>query len=140
MTRVLVDTNVLVYGALVEQGKKHTIATQVIAELIDKREMIVSIQNLAEMSRVLLEKVEPRINTDLVKKIIFGYSRFAGIIPYSQTTIVNAFAIKNEYNIHFFDALLVATMEKHGVDEIMTENTKDFSKIKWLKVTNPFEN
>ncbi len=133
------DTNILVYSALKEQGNKHTIAIKVIGELIDKKEMILSTQNLAELSRVLLEKVEPSISVDAVKKIIFGYSNYINIISYSQTTIINALSIKREYSLHFFDSLLAATMQENGISQIITENTKDFEKISWLKVSNPFK-
>ena len=138
MTRALVDTNILVYAALKEQ-KLHSKAVDRIAEIASRGEMAVSTQNLAEVSRVLLEKVKPAISPADVKRIVFGYSRSSIVLEYSRSTVVNAISTKDKYGIHFFDALLVATMQENGISIIVTENTKDFEKIKWLKVQNPFE-
>jgi predicted nucleic acid-binding protein len=43
------------------------------------------------------------------------------------------------YKIPFWDALIVATMEENSIDTIITENEKDFKKVKWIKTINPFK-
>lgn len=138
MTRSLVDTNILVYAALEEQDQ-HQPAVDVIAEIATNGEMVVSTQNLAELSRVLLEKVKPSISPANVKRIVFGYSHSSAVLEYSHSTVVNAISTKEKYGIHFFDALLVATMQENGISRILTENTKHFEKIEWLEAVNPFE-
>ena len=139
MTRALVDTNVLVYAALEEQDL-HLKAVESIANIVDKGEMVISTQNLAELSRVLLEKVKPGISPANVKRMVFGYSHSSTVLEYSHSTVVNAISIKDKYGVRFFDALLVATMQENGVSKIITENTKHFEKIEWLEAVNPFEN
>jgi len=36
-------------------------------------------------------------------------------------------------------ALLAATMKESGISKIYTKNTRDFDKVPWLEVINPFE-
>lgn len=138
MTRVFVDTNILIYSLDTEEPKKQEIADKLIAELLLKNEIILSSQNLAEFSKVLLEQTDPPQNPENVLSYVYAFMKLATIVNYSQETVVRAITIKKEYKIHFFDALLVATMQENGIDKILTENTKDFKKIPWLEVRNPF--
>lgn len=139
MNRTLVDTNILVYAALEEQGKKHKIAADEISSLILGKQMAVSIQNLAELSRVLLEKTKPAPEPGNFKRVLFGYSRCAQVLSYSEFSLVNAASIKDRQGLHFFDALLVATMEENNISNILTENTRDFESITWINAVNPFK-
>jgi len=43
------------------------------------------------------------------------------------------------YKVHFWDALIAATMIENNVFTIFTENTKDFKKIKGITAINPLE-
>jgi predicted nucleic acid-binding protein len=42
------------------------------------------------------------------------------------------------YEVHYWDALIAATMRENNIFCIYTENG-DFKSIPWLKVINPFE-
>ena len=138
MIRTLVDSNILAYAALKDQGEKHKEAVDAIANLILERRMVVSIQNLVELSSVLLEKAKPAPELGNFKRTIFGYSKCAEVLRYSDFTIINAASIKKEHKIHFYDSLLIATMQENNISNILTENTKDFKGISWIKATNPF--
>lgn len=56
-----------------------------------------------------------------------------------EKTVVEAINNQAIYGIPFWDALIVAAMEQNSLDTIITENEKDFKKISWLKVINPFK-
>ena len=85
-----------------------------------------------------MEKVSPPQKHDDVIKYVCRYLELSYVIRYDGNTVIRAVSIAKEYKIHFFDALLVATMQENGIEEIITENTEDFRKIQWLKVKNPF--
>jgi len=44
-----------------------------------------------------------------------------------------------QYNIHYRDALLCATMKHNGITNIFTENLKDFVKVPWIAAVNPMQ-
>jgi len=138
MTSTLVDTNILIYS-VDSQDKKHKISVSMIQNLIEAGDMVISSQNLAELSRVLLEKVDPPQKHEDVMKYLFKFKTLGTMIDYDSNTVVDAVNISKQYKIHFFDALLIATMQENNVSYILTENTKDFKKVKWLTVKNPFE-
>ena len=139
MTKVLVDTNILIYSVDELEGEKHLKAAETVQRLMESGEMIISSQNLAELSRVLLEKANPPQKHDDVTKYLFRFHKLGRVVDYNSETVIRAVMLSKEYKIHFFDALLVATMQENNVSEILTENIGDFKKISWLKARNPFK-
>jgi len=139
MTKTLVDTNILIYAVERNEQSKHEAAIAVIDELSEHKDMVIGSQNLAEFSKVLLEKTNPPQKSSDIVTHIFDFISFGSVISYSEDTVVRAISISKEYGIHYFDALLVATMQENGISKIVTENTRDFKKIGWLEAVNPFK-
>jgi predicted nucleic acid-binding protein len=137
MTKVLVDTNILIYAHHKREKAKHPTCSELVNALVDSDDMVLSIQNLVEFSRVLSEKAS--IDKELVRQYVFDLSETSRVISYNEHTVMYALMLSKQYKIHFFDALLAATMQENGISNIVTENTKDFKKIKWLEAENPFE-
>jgi len=93
-----------------------------------------SVQNLVEFSRVLSEKAS--IDKELVRQYVFDLSESSYVISYDENTVMYALMISKQNKIHFFDALLAATMQENGITKILTENTKDFRKIAGIEAEN----
>jgi predicted nucleic acid-binding protein len=138
MTKTLVDTNILIYSVLQNDKKKHDMAKDAVKKLIDSEEMFLSSQNLSEFCRVLLEKSNPRADYFVLRDLVSDFLKFASLVSYSEVTVLEALSISARYKIHFFDALIAATMQESGIDEILTENISDFSRIPWIKTRSPF--
>ncbi len=139
MTRVLFDTNLLVYVATIPDPDKHLKATAALAELARRQELCVGAQNLAEFCRVVGEKVRPAQSPDDIRQWVRTFRKSGDVLPYTGGSVLSALAISQAEGIHFFDALLVATMREHGVDEIWTEDEKEFKKVRGLKCRNPLK-
>lgn len=139
MAKVLVDTNLLVYSVNPAERKKHAKAVAAVVELIKRQDFCVSAQNLAEFCRVVGEKSQPAQSPDDIRQWVRSFRRCGEVLHYTGGSVHSAWAISKADGIHFFDALLVATMHEHGVDEIWTENVKDFKKVRGLKVRNPLK-
>lgn len=139
MTKKLIDTNILIYAYDNSDPIKHEIAKKVLKELDENGEGLISAQNLAEFSRVLCEKAIPSISYNQVRIYVLQLKSLYQIIAYNEQEVVEALHLASNYGLHFFDSLLAATMESNFVNEIVTENERDFSKLHGLKVTNPFK-
>jgi len=136
----LVDTNILVYAFDADSGKKHGIAKDLLVQSFNGPvRYSVSVQNLAEFSVVVREKVAHPLPADDVRQVVdlLSRSRSWDVLAYSAKTILRAHRIRDEYTIHFWDALLVATMEENSVRTIVTEDTH-FRNIPGIIVRNPF--
>jgi len=136
MTKILVDSNILIYAHQRSENEKHKRCAEVVSSLIDSDEMCLSVQNLVEFSRVLSEKAS--LDKDLVRQFVFDLSESSHVISYDENTVISALMISKQYKIHFFDALLAATMQENGISKILTENIKDFKKMPGIEAENPF--
>jgi len=136
----LIDTNVLVYLFDADAPVKRRISK----ELIDAcwhsdLRYSVSLQNIAEFSVVVTEKVEHPMPTEDVKRFIRNILDFEGwnVVGYSGEAILMAHEIRNRYKVHFWDSLIAATMIESGIDTIITEDAH-LRKIPGINVSNPY--
>ncbi len=136
----LVDTNVLVYLFDADAPAKRE-ASRALVEACFRRETeySVSVQNLAEFSVVVTEKVEHSMPTDDVRRFVQAVAGFDGwhVVGYDGATIDRALELRERHAVHFWDALLAATMIGHGIDTVYSEDA-DLSRVPGITVVNPY--
>jgi len=137
--KALMDTNIIVYSNDTTEADKHLITKKFLKTIVTSHDIFISVQNLGEFSRIITEKISRPLSYNKAKEMITNYSNAFKTITYSEKTILRALTLKSESNLHFWDSLIVATMEENSINTIITENEKDFRKVKWIKVINPFK-
>ena len=138
MTKKLIDSNVLVYAYDRTDPGKHLLAKGIVQQSIEKSESAVSIQNLVEFSRIMAEKSKEKVPHHQVSGYVERICANCQVIAYGPPTITSALMLCASYKIHFFDALIAATMQENGICEIITENEKDFAGLPFIKASSPF--
>jgi predicted nucleic acid-binding protein len=136
----LIDTNILCYALDAGEPEKRAVAAELLSACWRSEiALSVSVQNLAEFSVVMTENVEHPLPEAVVTRFIHDIVSFDGwtVISYDPGTIVDAVSIRGTYSIHFWDALLAATMKQHNIVTIYTEDLH-FNKIPWITVIDPF--
>lgn len=137
----LIDTNILGYLFDADSAPKRAVSRNLL-ERCWRGEVTfaVSVQNLAEFAVVVTEKVASPMPESVVKKFIEAILGFDGwkVISCEGSTIPVALGIKERYGLHFWDALLLATMQEHGISRIYTED-KGFAKVAGCLPVNPYE-
>ncbi|MFA7303158.1 MAG: PIN domain-containing protein [Methanoregula sp.] len=137
----LIDTNLLVYAFDADSGDKQQAAQELLSRCWrHEMQFAVSTQNLAEFSAIVREKVSHPASGDEVRAFLYVITEFRDwtILTYGAETVIRAHEIRDNYSLHFWDALLVATMEENSIRTIYTED-KHFTRVPWLKRINPFE-
>lgn len=137
----LIDSNLLSYVFDDSEPDKRRICSELAADCWKrKRDFAVSVQNLSEFYVVVTNKISNPIPKNVAGKFIELITGFQGwhVINYSAATIKSAIDIITEYDIHYWDALLAATMRENNVFSIYSEDD-DFEKIPWLKAINPLK-
>ncbi len=137
----LVDTNILCYAFDTRDPEKRTCAKGLLERCWRGDERLsISVQNLAEFSVVVTEKIERPIPQPVVRKFIVAISAFDGwnVIGYTAETVLTAHEIKERCSLHFWDALLAASVKENGISTIYTED-HHFEKVPGLTVINPIE-
>jgi predicted nucleic acid-binding protein len=128
--KYFIDTNMLKYLISDEELKKHDI----IKEFIKDKDCEISIQNLKELANILFKKTNLS-NEEIKKYVLIVGKKFTHCLELPND-ILNAINYSKRKN--FYDALLVATMKRNGINKIITENEKDFVEFKKIEVINPF--
>jgi len=139
-TIFLIDTNILIYAFDESEPLKHKIASQLLLSYIDTgNSFAVSTQNLGEFFNIITTRIKKTIEKEKAIAIIQELIKLKNnsILEIKPTTIIFGCHVSRDYNLHFWDSLLAATMKENGIFNIYTENTKDF-KIPWIKAVNPF--
>ena len=136
----LIDTNILCYALDAGEPEKRAVAAGLLSRCWRSEIVLaVSVQNLAEFSVVMTEKVQHPVPDADVTRFIRDIVSFDGwtVIGYDPGTIMDAVGIQGMFSLHFWDALLAATMKQHDIGTIFTEDLH-FKKIPWITVVDPF--
>ena len=130
------DTNILVYAATDDDPRKRDIARELIGHAIEvNHDGCISTQVLQEFCNTLYKK------TKRTKAEIDGMLDYFRELLATDVTIDlvrRAMAVKEEYGLQFYDALIVATAAKLGCHEIVTEDLNPDQTYCGMAVVNPF--
>ena len=136
MTEYLVDSNVLIYVVDDADKEKHIKAQKWFEQIAENIDLYyISSQNLREFASVLLKK--DKATKENIKKWVANYSNIFVVIHDNKEDIGEAIDLA-EKKTHFWDALLAATMKRHNIKTILTEDTKDFKNFKDIAAKSIF--
>ncbi|MFH1587729.1 MAG: PIN domain-containing protein [Candidatus Diapherotrites archaeon] len=135
----LIDSNILVYAFDKSEKQKHEKAKKFLTEALRNKTGILSIQNLAEFHYTITKKAKRPVSKEFSQETIKELTNSLWILKYTESTLINSINLENLYKIHFWDALIAATMQENNIKTIYTENTKDFKKIPGIKTINPIQ-
>lgn len=137
----LIDTNILGYVFDSREQEKRQISHDLLARCWKGEiQYAVSVQNLAEFAVIVTEKVANPMPSDTVQAFIHAIVAYDGWIKigYSGKTIEEAITIQSLHRIHFWDALIIATMKEHGLSQIYSED-RHLARVYSITVINPYQ-
>ena len=131
------DTNILVYAATTQDERKRKKAIEAITHSLEQNhDGAISVQSMSEFAHALLLK-KLATPDEVDKWISFFYPLLATEV--TMDIVRNAVAIMDEYGIQFYDAQIVATAEKLGCHEIVSEDLNEKQLYHGMAVVNPFK-
>lgn len=131
-----IDTNVLVYASTDQDPRKGEIAREVIAHaMMVNHDGCISTQVLSEFCNTMLRKLHhDRESVDG----FLDYYRELVAADVTVDLIRRAVDVQAEYGIQYYDALIVATAEKLGCHEIVSEDFNAGQIYRGMVAVNPF--
>lgn len=138
----LIDSNLLVYVFDAANPEKRDVCKRIVEDCWRGRvRHAVSVQNLSEFYVAVTEGVQKPIPEKVARTFVELIVKFDGwrVLPLKGGTVERAMTICREYRVHYWDALIAATMEENGQRKILTENEDDFAAIPWIEVENPLD-
>lgn len=136
----LIDTNILVYSYDSSEPEKQRLCGSLIKKCWMREESYaVALQNLSEFYVIVTQKIEKPLSAEIARKIVKDIIDFNNwhVIGFNDASLVTAIDLSIKYGIHYWDALLCATMKQNGITGILTENVNDFKKVPWITYVNP---
>jgi predicted nucleic acid-binding protein len=135
MTRFSLDTNVLVYSADRAGGERHERALDIIDRAV-RRDCVLTLQALAEFFYVTTRK-RMVARAEAAAQLRDWTTEFPTLVADS-----GALWTALEFTVHgrfgWWDALLLATAERHGCKIVLSENMQDGTRFGDVTILNPF--
>jgi len=138
-TKVIADTNVLLYAFDTSEPAKHAIANRLINELIRDNRLVLSVQNLNEFYNIVTRpnRAFSMHHEDAVQ-IIRSFAAACEIFPLTSETTFQALKAKTKYGMSLWDALVWAVARQNGISVIYTEDAQSAAAIDGISYVNPF--
>jgi len=121
--RYLIDSNIIIYLSI---NKIPDIGKKFVKEIIDRRPEIsvITKMELLGFNEVPVEIVE--------------FTNIAEVYPVEDDIVDQTIELRKKIKIKLPDAIIAATAIKNHLT-LITRNKKDFSKINFLNIIDPFE-
>ena len=121
MSRIFLDTNVLVYTYDNDSSLKRDRARELLARLEQATEdvTVISTQVLQELYNILTRKLHD--SPTLAKKKLLKWAK-SEVVGVSRAIVLAAADLHASAAISFWDALIVAAAQAAGCDELWTED------------------
>jgi predicted nucleic acid-binding protein len=136
--KTFVDTNILVYAHDLDAGEKHAIAIGIVSDLWESGNGVISTQVLQELYVTLTKKVPSPPKRSQVRRILNNYLSWDLAVNNGET-ILQASEIEENYNISFWDAMIVSAAYSKNAAFLLTEDLNEGQIIEGIKIVNPFK-
>jgi predicted nucleic acid-binding protein len=134
MSKVLVDTNILVYG-IDEDSKFFKRARKILEQ--EKYQLVTTSKNLIEVLAVITKSSGYNLNNDTALEIVEEIIQSIEIVYPTQESMAIFLDLMNRHQpkglkVHDFEIISIGLA--YGVHEVATFNTKDFKSIKEISL------
>ena len=140
MTRIAVDSNILIYLAGLWRSEadlpKIDRAKAVVARLRHTEEVYAPVQALAEMFSVLKRNGN---SAESSRNLVFELSRGLGTANSSITTLAAALDLVVAHKLQTWDALIVSAAAEAECSILLSEDMQDGFVVRGLTVVNPLK-
>ena len=134
--KYFVDTNILLYAHDRSAGPKHHRARQLLEQLWQSGQGVLSTQVLQELCLNLRRKVTPPLSATEVHNLIADYLAWE-IVTNSPESVLRALELGTRYRTSFWDALILHAAETAGADVLYSEDMAPGQSYGSVKVVNP---
>ena len=130
------DTNIVLYAFDDSDPRKQNIAQDLLRKAV-RRECVISVQVLSEISNTILRKLTVGNSTDLLREILDQLEPVPTVCP-DERTVRRAVDCHERYGLHFYDGMIIAAAERAGCKKIWSEDLNAGQEYFGVKVENPF--
>ena len=134
--RVFFDTNVIVYSHDNDSPQKRDRARELIESSFLDRTGVVSGQVLGEAFVTLTKKIG--VTSEAATEEISNYAVGFKVVEISSALVLRAMQIREECQLSYWDALIIAAAEAASCEIVWSEDMNDGQVYGGVTVRNPF--
>ena len=136
MNKVLVDTNIFVYG--IDEDSIYYRQAKLILDQREKQ-LVTTSKNLTEFLSVVTKSSGYGLTSELALEIVEEIIQSVEVIYPSQESMAILLDLVHRYSpsglrIHDFEIISIGLA--HGIQKVATFNTKDFKSVKEITLSN----
>jgi predicted nucleic acid-binding protein len=136
--KIFLDTNILVYAYDISSGSKHDVARNIVTDLWNSRNGVLSIQVLQEFFVSVTKKIPNPLDIKTAGDMIRDFLLWE-IIDNDGELMLAAIDIQSRHRYSFWDSLIIAAAVKSGASVLLTEDLKNGQIIEDVIIKNPFK-
>jgi predicted nucleic acid-binding protein len=135
--KMFIDTNILVSAYDASAGEKHKKALEIMENLWDSGNGIISFQVLQEFFVNVTKKISKPLNVIATKEIVKDLLKWKTVIINGEI-ILEAIDIHIQQKLSFWNSMIIVSAIGGGADTILSEDLSDKQVIKGITIKNPF--
>jgi predicted nucleic acid-binding protein len=135
--KYFIDTNILVYANDRTEKAKQTAAITLVIDGIRSGNAIISAQVLSEFWVTVTQKIQVPLDRESAEKQIKSFKAMR-IISIEYHTIRAAIHIQKQYQLSYWDALIISAANMAGCEYIYSEDLNSEQRYGNVIVRNPF--
>jgi predicted nucleic acid-binding protein len=136
VSRVTLDTNILIYAIDSSEGDKHVLAGKILLRAAIAKQPLM-LQSLNEFANVVRRKRLMSLTT--LKKVLGFHQDSFQIEPPAVEDLTEALQAQEDHNLPLWDALFWATARRTGCSVIFSEDFQDGRELGGVRFVNPFK-
>ncbi len=133
-----VDTNVLVYAEDRDARTKHAIARDLVLEIWNARDGVLSVQVLQEFYVNVTRKLKKPLTAARALEIVQEYLAWS-VVENTGSLLVEAVRLQQKAQLSFWDAIVVQAAIGAGCERLYSEDLNDGQRFGSVLVVNPFK-
>ena len=132
-----VDTNVLVYAEDSDAKDKQRLARDLVLQLWDLRDGVLSVQVLQEFYVTVTRKLKKPLAVGKARDIVDEYLTWT-VVDNTGPMLLDAIDLQRQAKLSFWDALVVQAAITAGCDRLYSEDLNAGQRFGAMLVVNPF--
>ncbi|MGB1108963.1 MAG: PIN domain-containing protein [Gammaproteobacteria bacterium] len=137
--KCFVDTNILIYAHDRDAGPRHERARELVRRLWLDGGGVISVQVLQEFYVNITRKIPRPLTLPGARELIEAYRSWQVESP-TPDTVLAASEIQERNQLSFWDAMIIATAVRAGVETLYSEDLNHGQVIEGIRVENPLAN
>ncbi len=135
MSKIFIDTNILVYTLDQKNIVKRDMARKIVKKVVESHQPVISTQVIKEFYVVASAKL--KADSIVVKNIIHNFHNME-IVNNDLDLIEQAIDISILSQLSFWDSLIIAAAEKANCEYVLSEDLNSGQNYRGIKLLNPF--